>query len=251
MGTDSMISIITMMVMVMMMGAKAFDPKEIFMKDSNNVYDPCSDAKVQKNDGFSFGLAFSSKESFFFNQVQLSPCDTRLSLASKGAKLSVFRPKVDQISLLTINSTDFNPLESGGYMVAFAGRKYAARSVPVLVADDKNTMISFTLVLEFQQGTLQNLYWKSFGCDHCSGICLNKQDCAIPTSKCKSGGGSINCGLGIQLAFSGTDRNLEALNTWYEVSNLRQYSLYGLYSNVRDSVTSQFDSYNNLFSNLL
>lgn len=31
-------------------------------------------------------------------------------------------------------------------MVAFAGRQHAARSVPIFVADDTNTVTSFTLV---------------------------------------------------------------------------------------------------------
>lgn len=35
---------------------------------------------------------------------------------------------------------------AGGYMVAFAGRQYAARSVPVFVADNTHTITSFTLV---------------------------------------------------------------------------------------------------------
>ncbi|KAJ4827429.1 hypothetical protein Tsubulata_011082 [Turnera subulata] len=202
--------------------------------DTNNVFDPCSDAKVQKSDGFTFGLAFSNKDAFFFNQVQLSPCDVRLALPSKNAQLAVFRPTVDEMALLTINSTTFNPAMSGGYVVAFAGRKYAARSLPVMVADQSMTITSLTLVLEFQQGTLQNLFWKKFGCQSCAGdfVCLNGQDCAVLNSKCKNNGGTVDCGLSIQLAFSGTDRNLEALNSWYEVSNLRQYSLYGLYSSV-------------------
>lgn len=34
----------------------------------------------------------------------------------------------------------------GGYMVAFAGQKYAARSLPVLITDNSNTITSFTLV---------------------------------------------------------------------------------------------------------
>lgn len=97
----------------------------------------------------------------------------------------------------------------------------------------------FMQVLEFQKGTLQNLYWKNFGCNACSqdSICLNNQNCAVPTSTCKSNGGSKDCSLSVQLAFSGTDKNLYALNSWYEVENLRQYSLYGLFSNIRDSVT--------------
>lgn len=38
---------------------------------------------------------------------------------------------------------------SGGYMVAFAGRKYAARSPPLFVADNTHIITSFTLVNQF------------------------------------------------------------------------------------------------------
>ena len=77
--------------------------------DTNDVYNPCSDSKVQRWDGFTFGLAFSSKDSFFYKQIQLSPCDRRLSL-SGNAKLAVFRPKVDELTFLTVNTTDFDPV---------------------------------------------------------------------------------------------------------------------------------------------
>ncbi|XP_021824920.1 uncharacterized protein LOC110765977 isoform X2 [Prunus avium] len=188
-----MIMAMLLMVMMVFVGDAA---------DTNSVYDPCSDAKIRRLDG-------------------------------NNAQLAVFRPKVDEMSLLTINSSTFSPIKAGGYMVAFAGRKYAARSLPTLVADDSNTITSFTLVLEFQRGTLQNLYWKKFGCKACSGdysVCLNNEDCAVPNSKCKSSGGSFDCNLSIQLAFSGTDKHLQVLNSWYEVKNLRSYSLYGLFS---------------------
>ncbi|KAL2477211.1 uncharacterized protein Fot_46225 [Forsythia ovata] len=94
MGIQILLSSLMTMMMVMVIMARA--------GDNNPIFDPCSDTKVQRSDGFTFGLAFSSKDSFFFNQTQLSPCDTRLSLSS--AELAVFRPKVDEISLLTINS---------------------------------------------------------------------------------------------------------------------------------------------------
>ncbi|KAK2655356.1 hypothetical protein Ddye_008408 [Dipteronia dyeriana] len=217
--------------------------------DTNHVFSPCSDTKVQISDGFTFGIAFAQRNNFFLNNnstVQLSPCDGRLSLPSKNSQISVFRPKVDEISLLTINTSSFFPDNYGGYMVAFAGRKYAARSPPAFVANSTYTVTSFTLVLEFKKGRLQNLYWKRDGCAKCSGssnfVCLNNQDCAIRTSNCKNreSGGSVDCSLGIQLAFSGTDKHLSVLNSWYEVANLRQYSLYGLYSNLKDSLTSQY-----------
>ena len=73
--------------------------------DENRVFQPCADAKVKRYDGFTFGIAFASRDSFFFNQIQLSPCDQRLSLSSNNAQLAVFRPKVDEISLLTINTS--------------------------------------------------------------------------------------------------------------------------------------------------
>ncbi|KAG2705534.1 hypothetical protein I3760_05G058900 [Carya illinoinensis] len=239
-GTPNMrsIALVTQMMVAMMMIVMMF----VAEADTNNVFGPCADAKVKKFDGFTFGLAFSTRDSFFFNQTQLSPCDLRLSLSGNiGAQLALFRPKVDEISYLTVNSTAFNPALSGGHMVAFAGQKYAARSLPILVADTSHTIISFTLVLEFQKGTLQNLYWKNFGCDACSGdsICLNNQSCAVPTSKCLSSGGPTDCSLSIQLTFSGTDKNLDTLNSWYEVENLRQYSLYGLFSDIRDTFTGQ------------
>ncbi|XP_071700191.1 uncharacterized protein [Rutidosis leptorrhynchoides] len=207
--------------------------------DTNKVFDPCADTKVQRWDGFTFGLAFSSKDSFFSDQIQLSPCDRRLSLSGSNAQLAVFRPKVDELTFLTINTSNFDPAKAGGYMVAFAGRQYAARSIPTLVADKSHIITSFTLVLEFQEGRLVNLYWKKFGCNSCeerSGVCLNNQGCATLVSKCKTNGGSVDCNISVQLAFSGTDKMLEALNSWYEVENLRQYSLVGLYEDINGIV---------------
>lgn len=78
--------------------------------DTNDVFSPCSDSQVSRGDGFSFGLVFSTRESFFLNGVQLSPCDTRLPLAGTSAELATFRPKVDELSLLTINNSQFNPV---------------------------------------------------------------------------------------------------------------------------------------------
>ncbi|XP_062112388.1 uncharacterized protein LOC133823568 [Humulus lupulus] len=218
----------------------------ITASDTNHVFSPCTDTKVQISDGFTFGIAFASSNSFgTANKSQLSPCDRRLSLSSNNAQIAVFRPKVDEISLLTINAASFSPDNYGGYMVAFAGRKYAARSPPAFVANGTYTVTSFTLVLEFTKGRLQNLYWKRDGCSKCSGnsnfVCLNKQDCAIKTNSCKNHQGTVDCSLGIQLAFSGTDKHLSTLNSWYEVENLRQYSLYGLYSNLKDSLTGQYN----------
>lgn len=91
------------MVIVMLMVVDASD-------DTNRVFHPCSDTRIQRLDGFSFGIAFASRDSFYFNQSQqLSPCDGRLSLSS-NSQLAVFRPKVDEISLLTVNTSSFFPV---------------------------------------------------------------------------------------------------------------------------------------------
>ncbi|KAJ4758906.1 Expp1 protein [Rhynchospora pubera] len=215
--------------------------------DQNHVYSPCEDATVQRWDGFSFGVAFASLDSFSSGGTQYSPCDSRLSLQSKNAQLALFRPKVDEISLLTVNaSTGFDPINSGGHMVAFAGRKYAARSKPIFVGNSSYVVTGFTLVLEFKKGQLQNLYWKTNGCSSCSGgnfVCLEKTTCALKSSSCKSQGGQVDCSVGIQVAFSGSDRHDAVLNSWYEVSNMNQYSLFGLYSDLKGSLTSQFNNF--------
>lgn len=83
--------------------------------DTNTAFSPCMDTRVQRSDGFTLGIAFASKDKFFYNNnnsVQLSPCDTRLSLSNSNSQISVFRPKVDEISLLTVNSSSFVAVRS-------------------------------------------------------------------------------------------------------------------------------------------
>lgn len=79
--------------------------------DTNKVFSPCGDAAIQRSDGFTFGIAFAALTDFVVNSsVQLSPCDHRLTLASGNSQVAVFRPKVDEISLLTINNSNFFPV---------------------------------------------------------------------------------------------------------------------------------------------
>jgi hypothetical protein len=83
--------------------------------DTNKAFSPCTDTRVQRSDGFTLGLAFASKDKFFYNNnnsVQLSPCDSRLSLSNSNSQISLFRPKVDEISLLTVNSSSFVAVRS-------------------------------------------------------------------------------------------------------------------------------------------
>ena len=94
---------IMMMMMMMMIVVEG--------SDTNEVYDPCLDSKIKRSDGFSFGIALSTNESFFSNGTQLSPCDKRLPLyEGKGAVFAVYRPIVDEISLLNISTSGLDPV---------------------------------------------------------------------------------------------------------------------------------------------
>ncbi|KAM1262522.1 hypothetical protein ACFX13_028309 [Malus domestica] len=96
-------------------------------------------------------------------------------------------------------------------------------SLPTFVANGTYTVTTFTLVLEFNKGRLQNLYWKKDRCSKCSGssdfVCLNNQNCAFKTSSCKNHGGSVDCSIIIQLAFFGTNKHLSVLNSWRSMSS--------------------------------
>ncbi|KAH9297720.1 hypothetical protein KI387_029402, partial [Taxus chinensis] len=121
----------------------------------------------------------------------------------------------------------------GGYMVAFAGLDFAAISFPQFVFNQTKIVTNFTLVLEFDKGRLIDLFWKSYGCKECregkSALsCYNEEACAMNIKDCKSQGGKIDCIVGIQLTFSGTDKHYSVLNSWYEVDKMDHYSLFGL-----------------------
>lgn len=226
--------------------ASGLDLLHFTERDTNPVTSPCKDTTVQVGDGFTFGIAFNNEKSAFFsNGTQYSPCDHRLTSLSSGS-LSIFRPKIDQISLLTINESHID-LSNPKVMVAFAGSKYAAVSYPHTVATSAHVITSFTLVMDFSKGRLQTLLWKSDDCSACAGnstfVCLNKTDCAIPSKSCRTQGGKVDCSLSFQLSFSGSDKHDKVFNSWYEISNLHQYSLYSLYSNLKDSLTSQYNQY--------
>lgn len=155
-------------------------------------------------------------------------------------------------------------------VVAFAGRKYAARSIPAFVTNWTYTVTQFYFGSHYyiisvniysffyvngpSSSLCRFLKLKREDCRACTGkemaavhvqanltlVFLNNQVWAIRTN-CKNGWGSVNCNLGIQLAFSWTDKHHAVFNSWYEVKNLRQYSLYGFCSNLRETLTSQYN----------
>lgn len=213
--------------------------------DNNRVFKPCQDTTVKRDDGFTFGLSFSANSSFYNKNIQLSPCDKRLT-ALQGGQVAVFRPNVDEISLLVINVSTFNPEYSGGYGVAYAGIRYAAVSKPVFLANGSYHVSSLSLVMNFDEGRLLNLLWKNDKCASCKGkntrfVCLNGEQCAIKSSLCNGDPRiRVDCSLTVQLTFSGTDKYQEMLKSWYQLDSIQQYSLFALYSNLKRTLTTQY-----------
>jgi hypothetical protein len=106
--------------------------------------------------------------------------------------------------------------------------------------------LTLVQVLDFDTGRLKTPLWKSDGCKACQGnssfVCVHGE-CAIPSKYCKGSGGVEDCSLSIQLTWSGTDQRYQVLNSWYQINNLGQYSLYNLYSNLMSSLSNQYNSY--------
>lgn len=217
--------------------ASGLDLVKFTESDTNPVYSPCGDTTVQVGDGFTFGLAINSNASFYDKGIQYSPCDQRLNLSS--GQLTLFRPKVDEISLLTINESFLDLSNTEAVLVAFAGSKNAAVSFPHVLTSQQYIITNFTLILDFTKGQLQNLLWNTDGCSSCQGnVCLNNQYCAIPLKNCKTQGGTVDCSLSFQTFFSGLDKHDKVLNSWYEISSLNKYSLFQLYDNSKNLLTS-------------
>ncbi|KAH9554569.1 hypothetical protein CY35_08G070300 [Sphagnum magellanicum] len=204
--------------------------------DKNVAFSPCDDTTVEKGDGFTFGLLIGSNASFFSqsrNYVQqLSPCNAVNSHSSSSSslysnRLSVFRPKVDEISLLVVNYTELNPenFSGGSFAVVYAGSKFAAVSSPKFVANSSYHITSLSMVLEFDTGRLKTPIWKSDGCQACQGVspfvCVNGE-CAIRSQDCKRSGGVQDCSLSIQLTWAGTDRRYQVFNSWCESVDVSQ-----------------------------
>ncbi|CAM6111392.1 unnamed protein product [Calypogeia fissa] len=238
--TSSYVGLFVMAIALVVVGEAA---------DNNKVYRPCLDTTVQRNDGFTFAMAFAPNSSFYNKNVQLSPCDKQLT-GVQGGQVAVFRPKVDEISLLVINITNFNPEFYGGYGVVYAGRQYAAVSKPVFLANGSYHVTSLSMVLNFDKGRLVNVLWKNDNCASCQGknttfVCLNGEQCAVKSSLCNTGDPKtkVDCSLTIQLTFSGTDKYQDPLNSWYQLQSMQQYSLLALYGNLKKQLENQFHLY--------
>ncbi|KAL8143596.1 hypothetical protein V2J09_016628 [Rumex salicifolius] len=201
------------------------------VEDTNAVYSPCTDTTIKRLDGFTLGLAFSSRDKFFFKRS--CPLEIPVSGYLLQGPNSPFSGPESTRSPSSPLTTAPSTSASGGYMVAFAGNKYAATSTPTFVADAARVVTNFTLVMEFWKGVLYK-----FDCKECEAEeCVDHQDCTVQASKCK---GDAECNVGINVMFSGTDKHHKVLTSWYAINSLREYSLFGMYSTLRNRITNLF-----------
>ncbi|KAK9921488.1 hypothetical protein M0R45_029997 [Rubus argutus] len=236
----------------------------VVVGDGLTTYDAIRDVASdgwRGSDGFTFGIAFRVQGRVLRNGAnttsQLSPCDSRLSLSSSNSQIAVFRPKVER---------DLSPHPStppslslrvlmgfrdsyGGYMVAFAGHNRLQGLLLAFVGQYTYTVTKLysCKCLSSPRAGCRTCIGKGMGAPNVQGIpalfASTIRTVQSRQQRCKNKGGNVDCSLGIQLAFSGTDKHLSVLNSWYEVKNLGQYSLYGLYSNLKDSLTSQYNKF--------
>ncbi|CAI5510646.1 unnamed protein product [Closterium sp. Naga37s-1] len=123
-----------------------------------------------------------------------------------GVEVAVFRPKVDELSLLRINNVSMARI---------------------------NTTV---------KGVLDSFVWKDMGCSEStcqpvSPLCVDNSNCLVTEDKCstmKTSSDPEPCRLAINVAFSGTDKDKKPLQSWYEVQDLQAYSLTALYDSAKN-----------------
>ncbi|GAQ81596.1 hypothetical protein KFL_000850120 [Klebsormidium nitens] len=212
--------------------------------DDNPVYNPCGDAPaVARGDGFTFAVALGSDPTFWHG---LSPCDPNLvqvpEILPSGTSMAVFRPKVDELSLIRFNNISLNNLNNqfpgNQSLMVYAGSYPAYISVPKTYRTPLGQVPTFSLVLDFNRGKLRNILWKNEDCKTCEKqYCFNNRNCAVPQATCDQSRGTDpnRCRLALQVAFSGTDKNMVPMQSWYQIAQLKQYSITGLYGQAVDN----------------
>ncbi|CAI5461032.1 unnamed protein product [Closterium sp. Yama58-4] len=211
--------------------------------DRNTVYDPCKDADpVQKGDGFSFAIGFGGISATWNKS---SPCFAEtLQILPPGVEVAVFRPKVDELSLLRINNVSMARINTtfvNSSLIVYSGAKGIVSS-PRQFLSPLGRLPSLILIINFKEGVLDSFVWKDMGCSEStcqpvSPLCVDNSNCLVTEDQCSSMKTSSDpepCRLAINVAFSGTDKDKKPLQSWYEVQDLQAYSLTALYDSAKN-----------------
>ncbi|BFI23135.1 hypothetical protein MPTK1_Vg00265 [Marchantia polymorpha subsp. ruderalis] len=76
-------------------------------------------------------------------------------------------------------------------------------------------------------------------------MCLDN-NCVSSDDICSADVSSNNsCSFGINLAFSGTDKQKQTLRSWYQVANTEKFSLSAIYLKAKKDITSSINNISN------
>ncbi|EFJ23265.1 hypothetical protein SELMODRAFT_415872 [Selaginella moellendorffii] len=225
--------------------------------DNNPVFNPCRQLlPVGGKDSISIAVGYTGAPSVWYNNSdpslnQLSPCDNALvAKMPANSRVAVFRPLLDQISMLRTNNASYLDLHTAfpgnATVVAYAGN-------PTIVSTPKYFLIPYgripiyTLVIELKKGVLKNLLWKDDKCASCGGktsascfqgaCSTSESTCLDPSSTIASVKGADPCRFAINVAFSGTDKNNVVMDSWYQVKSMEQYSITSLFGQAGNALS--------------
>ncbi|XP_024536158.1 uncharacterized protein LOC9645484 [Selaginella moellendorffii] len=243
--------------------------------DNNPVFNPCRQLlPVGGKDSISIAVGYTGAPSVWYNNSdpslnQLSPCDNALvAKMPANSRVAVFRPLLDQISMLRTNNASYLDLHTAViyqtstieehsfvFLFQFPGNAtvVAYAGNPTIVSTPKYFLIPYgripiyTLVIELKKGVLKNLLWKDDKCASCGGktsascfqgaCSTSESTCLDPSSTIASVKGADPCRFAINVAFSGTDKNNVVMDSWYQVKSMEQYSITSLFGQAGNALS--------------
>uniref|UniRef100_A0A7S0WKN8 Uncharacterized protein n=1 Tax=Pyramimonas obovata TaxID=1411642 RepID=A0A7S0WKN8_9CHLO len=228
-------------------------------------YDPCGvrDSSA-RGDGFTIGLAFLPR-STIQQWEGLHPCRFSDHASLPNAQVSVFRPKVDSMTVFrgnraredrlfdvsatyAANPTDLalqpNATNNLMTLVVYQGGMNEIRSPARIIRslDSAETgavgvVHSLTLIARMEKGKLSYLQWHDMGCGECGG--KDSPQCFAVGDGQRACGANADlllecldplqetgkCQLNLYIAFAGTDKYSRPLNSGRKVESLDDFSI--------------------------
>ncbi|KAL3677209.1 hypothetical protein R1sor_027157 [Riccia sorocarpa] len=184
--------------------------------DQNTIYDPCNSQPTQIRDAITIGVAFVGDITTWYNNSDvslnvLSPCKSPLAdKLTKVGFIALFRPQIDQLSLLNIENSSLISLsttfaQSVSLLLYAQGMNNTILAGPRSFMSPYGMVPSLTTIVDFENGYIKNFTWKNDDCLDCpqSSMCLDK-NCVDPQVQCTAASSNSNsCNFSINVAFSG------------------------------------------------
>ncbi|KXZ46366.1 hypothetical protein GPECTOR_44g43 [Gonium pectorale] len=247
---------------------------------SGIAFNPCAPlTPVSRGDSFPLGLVLipSVNASVLANLTESygGMCNTTFQdylIKNYKARIAIYNLRVDRLQVLRMPYADiiFSMVNATPPTLALAAFRANVTSQPIYIAsgDTAQTfgagfMVSTSLLLRIEEGTLRYLQWYDLTCNECGGatsqLCIHSSQggikaCATPLDNCTcTTNGVANsscsfdderfdvCSTAINAAWLGTDRSLAVFRTGPQVQRLNAYSITSLFNAAR----SKFESLKN------